>query len=1666
MPDSLQPVDNVLGARYRYYTVNIVTNTVIGEIPFEDVSYERSVKSPGSFDGKITITEQTNNLDLYNATLPGKTALYVVRNDEAVWGGIIWGRTYDLKGRSLAISASEFTSYLSHRIIWKTYSHDCSAKLTKATSSSYVLVTIQNKVLKAAPAVTDSSGNPNYVTVTFSDNALRKYSGKFKIVGTSSSPKALSNPGRTAFYIDMPALPKKSTGVYDGVGITLKADTYEFLRDIITSTFSDFTDIEFPNTIVEPGIKVPYELSTKQLTITDDSNGVATITTTSEHDLTVGQRIELVNVDPMLDGFQTISAIPTKTSFQFTLTNPVSRHDKVSRVYLDSSLSSAVALTTNIDMVKARQVVQYLPQYVKYVQRVSGEITVTFNSVHTFKRGDKVIVNFEKNKVTQKTEEVKTKNTDGTTTTKKEVVNTFDFQKYNDTVTVTSATATTITFLDPDPDHVSPGYDTAGSVSPAKNSVKNATPVPLLLLYPQNSSGYNMGDDIRVDGVDEPGWQYPVYDGYHTVYEVNPGTAYTITKYKAESDWLTEDTDDVDDKGSIAYVFCTTDPGIEAGDEFVVAGITGTTAMNGTYEALIDSFYDPATSLYAVAYRKQIAAFSIVTQASGASLTKNGSTWIAYQPSTSELRYSLKNEPDADSGIELFAYDAAKGSKANVVQIKTKSRHGLKVGDTIKIVYGQSDKNVDQETYGGTVKVTAVQDYDIFSYTLVAGKHKKAAPKKDVEPTIKSGTVTRIKHGTLTPTVVEEEIDAIRTEVTASGATQVTIYAPGHNFKKGDYVSVNVNNSSYKGVNTGSAPKKVTYASGNYFRYTAGAPVIEGDTSTISQVIYNAAGSTIKFKTTKFGTYTARTATATVLEPNKTTGYVTFTTSSAHNMVVGQKATISGFVAPTTSTSSTTTTNHTISSITYDANTKNAIVRFSAAHSLDVLNDVGASFVVAGANKTATAPSGTNLFPSVDLSWLNATHEIVAIPDTTSIAIKYLGQTKNWVVYSGATGVGSPTTVQTITVTQTKYDPQDLTIFNMTAEIAAVPTSTKVSFKYPDSSDSALASSISLTGLGISISAAAQKGSGAQLLEAGDFVYITGLTDSGTNYYSRINGDGYKVKSVASIDATYAYVTIANPVKSDGKYIKYADKSSGITTAKMYRGYEVGGSAYLSTSALESGDSKNSYIITNVSRPNNSNVATVTVGTHELAVGDYVNLEVYADNYDAFSQNGRDCTITSVTDTTFTYTMRANNNIEHISWRDGKATLYFKNSTAGAHNYTVGDVITIASLPSPYAGFNRSGRSVVATGPFSITYALTAAEASRSSKLAKTPVTAGTVTRTTTQAVNKATYGVVTRVPSIYKKPIAYARTYGEFPNNASIGGLTFSTNDYSTNNQSTSPVFGSELKTVAEILDQYSNSITGFDYRIDVSLTTDQNGNKSFSRQFVLIPIYPESLTNYLATLPGGKLAKGQVARPSAFGADRIVFEYPGNISNVSMAEKAENSATRIFVTGSNNKAGAGAETPYAAAAATDLLADNWPLLDKKETVTWPAMGGNSDSSTSKTSNTYTDEWGNHDDETDYHASAVRFLSETKPPAGDFVISVNGSLTPVVGSYNPGDWCSIIINDNFVKTRLNSVLEPRKDVIVRKIDAIKVDVPNNPAFPENINLTLVTDWQVDSVGK
>lgn len=275
--------------------------------------------------------------------------------------------------------------------------------------------------------------------------------------------------------------------------------------------------------------------------------------------------------------------------------------------------------------------------------------------------------------------------------------------------------------------------------------------------------------------------------------------------------------------------------------------------------------------------------------------------------------------------------------------------------------------------------------------------------------------------------------------------------------------------------------------------------------------------------------------------------------------------------------------------------------------------------------------------------------------------------------------------------------------------------------------------------------------------------------------------------------------------------------------------------------------------------------------------------------------------------------------------------------------------------------------------------------------------------------------------------------TYGPYSANSDLG-IEVGTNETSNLYQNTQYLRGYELKSVGEILEEYSNNINGFEYRIDCdyNLTT-----ASFTRSFVLLNIEnPKPIEDNIVSPTDAE----------RLGYNQIVFEYPGSISTFSVEESAEDAATRFFVEGNISDLSDAASQPYAVAADISLLNNpvgrSWPLLDQVEVI----------------NNT-----GNEDVLYEY---AKEYLYESKPPMGDFSLTVNGSLTPVIGSYSPGDWCSLIIDDAFVLARLAGDQEPRNDIIVRKIASYKVLVPDNPSFPETVNLELITDWKVDMAGE
>lgn len=297
-----------------------------------------------------------------------------------------------------------------------------------------------------------------------------------------------------------------------------------------------------------------------------------------------------------------------------------------------------------------------------------------------------------------------------------------------------------------------------------------------------------------------------------------------------------------------------------------------------------------------------------------------------------------------------------------------------------------------------------------------------------------------------------------------------------------------------------------------------------------------------------------------------------------------------------------------------------------------------------------------------------------------------------------------------------------------------------------------------------------------------------------------------------------------------------------------------------------------------------------------------------------------------------------------------------------------------------------------------------------------------------------------TQVPTPSPAPVVTRRaavTYSTFGEHTTLGdiGLDLTLDSDLSGNLEANPIIrGFELKTVAEILEEYSTKPGGFEYRVDCNYDLATN---SFKKYFRFLPLIPTTLTEWLAEQENGY--SGPVPA-SAYGATDLIFEYPGNIVEAQFQENADDSATRFFVQGKDDRLSTEASQPYSAASNHKLLRQGWPILDQVDDL---------DSS----------------DETVLWKQASRLLEEAVPPVSTFTISVNGSAFPKLGSYNPGDWCSVKLNDDFVGLRADSYLEQDygtdNGVLVRKIIAFDVSVPDTPSYPEEVSLELITEPSV-----
>lgn len=110
---------------YSYLLCDLRTDTLLAELPLQGVQYSTELNGIGALRATVPYNDDTLPLDPETATTPGRTALYVDRDGQIVWAGIVWTRESVDGGK--ALQAAEFMSYYQRRHVKITLSNDTSA---------------------------------------------------------------------------------------------------------------------------------------------------------------------------------------------------------------------------------------------------------------------------------------------------------------------------------------------------------------------------------------------------------------------------------------------------------------------------------------------------------------------------------------------------------------------------------------------------------------------------------------------------------------------------------------------------------------------------------------------------------------------------------------------------------------------------------------------------------------------------------------------------------------------------------------------------------------------------------------------------------------------------------------------------------------------------------------------------------------------------------------------------------------------------------------------------------------------------------------------------------------------------------------------------------------------------------------------------------------------------------------------------------------------------------------------------------------------------------------------------------------------------------------------------------------------------------------------------
>lgn len=116
-------------AEYRYLACDLRTDQLITELPLVDVSYGGAINDIGPFNGRVRLGQSGRDDDgvlvswdstLVAGTQPGKTVVYVERDEVLIDAYIIWTRAYDSATDEVMIGGASLASFFKHQHILQT----------------------------------------------------------------------------------------------------------------------------------------------------------------------------------------------------------------------------------------------------------------------------------------------------------------------------------------------------------------------------------------------------------------------------------------------------------------------------------------------------------------------------------------------------------------------------------------------------------------------------------------------------------------------------------------------------------------------------------------------------------------------------------------------------------------------------------------------------------------------------------------------------------------------------------------------------------------------------------------------------------------------------------------------------------------------------------------------------------------------------------------------------------------------------------------------------------------------------------------------------------------------------------------------------------------------------------------------------------------------------------------------------------------------------------------------------------------------------------------------------------------------------------------------------------------------------------------------------------